>query len=83
MRDARLAIDSNAASVWWVNAKEVGGNCDRQTVIDDGVSKRITLNAGPSIVRVGVNQQRWYYRILCPVPRSERQTVERVHSERG
>jgi hypothetical protein len=54
MRDARLAIDSNAASVWWVNAKEVAGNCDRQKVIDDGVSKRITLNAGPSIVRVGV-----------------------------
>ena len=48
MRDVRLAIGSNAASVWWVNGKEVIGIYgDRQTVIDDGVSKRLTLNKGP------------------------------------
>lgn len=52
MRDVRLAIGSNAASVWWVNGKEVIGIYgDRQTVIDDGVSKRLTLNKGPNIVR--------------------------------
>ena len=42
MRDVRLAIGSNAASVWWVNGQEVIGIYDdRQTVIDDGVSKRL------------------------------------------
>ena len=43
----RLAIGSNAASVWWVNGKEATALYnDRQTVIDDGVSKRLTLNKG-------------------------------------
>jgi hypothetical protein len=52
MRGARLAIGSNAASVWWVNGEEVIGIYnDRQTVIDDGVSKRLTLRKGPNVVR--------------------------------
>ncbi len=52
MRGVRLAIGSNAASVWWVNGQEVIGIYgDRQTVIDDGVSKRLTLQKGPNIVR--------------------------------
>lgn len=55
MRDVRLAIGSNAASVWWVNGKEVIGIYgDRQTVIDDGVSKRLTLNKGQNIVRAAI-----------------------------
>ena len=55
LRDVRLAIGSNAASVWWVNGKEVIGIYgDRQTVIDDGVSKRLTLNKGPNIIRAVV-----------------------------
>ncbi len=55
MRDVRLSIGSNAASVWWVNGKEVIGIYgDRQTVIDDGVSKRIALNKGPNIVRAAI-----------------------------
>jgi hypothetical protein len=55
MRDVRLAIGSNAASVWWVNGREVIGIYgDRQTVIDDGVSKRLTLKKGPNIVRCAV-----------------------------
>ncbi len=55
MRDVRLAIGSNAASVWWVNGKEVIGIYgDRQAVIDDGVSKRLTLNAGPNVVRAAI-----------------------------
>ena len=50
--DVRLAIGSNAASVWWVNGEEVIGIYnDRQTVVDDGVSKRITLREGPNIIR--------------------------------
>lgn len=55
MRDVRLAIGSNAASVWWVNGAEVISIYgDRQTVIDDGVSRRLVLKKGPNIVRVAV-----------------------------
>ena len=55
MPGVRLAVGSNAASVWWVNGKEVIGIYgDRQTVIDDGVSKRLTLKKGPNVVRGAV-----------------------------
>ncbi len=55
MPGVRLAIGSNAASVWWVNGQEVIGIYgDRQTVIDDGVSKRLTLKKGQNIVRCAV-----------------------------
>lgn len=53
--NVRLAIGSNAASIWWVNGKEVIGIYgDRQTVIDDGVSKRLTLQKGPNVVRAAI-----------------------------
>lgn len=55
MRDVRLSIGSNAASVWWVNGKEVIGIYgDRQTVIDDGVSRRLTLKEGQNIIRAAI-----------------------------
>jgi hypothetical protein len=55
MHDVRLAIGSNAASVWWVNGKEVIGIYgDRQTVIDDGVSKRLTLHKGANVARAAI-----------------------------
>ena len=55
MAGVRLAIGSNAASVWWVNGQEVIGIYgDRQTVIDDGVSKRVTLKKGANIVRCAI-----------------------------
>jgi len=55
MHDMRLAIGSNAASVWWVNGKEVIGIYnDRQTVIDDGVSRRLTLKKGQNIIRCAI-----------------------------
>jgi hypothetical protein len=55
MTGVRLAIGSNAASVWWVNGEEVIGLYnDRQSVIDDGVSKRLTLKRGPNVVRAAV-----------------------------
>jgi len=55
VKDARLAVGSNAASVWWVNGKEVVALYgDRQTVIDDGVSRRLTLSKGPNVVRGAV-----------------------------
>jgi hypothetical protein len=55
MAGVRLAIGSNAASVWWVNGQEVIGIYgDRQTVIDDGVSRRLTLKRGPNIIRAAI-----------------------------
>jgi hypothetical protein len=55
VRGVRLAIGSNAASVWWVNGREVIGLYgDRQSVIDDGVSKRLTLEKGTNIVRAAI-----------------------------
>jgi hypothetical protein len=55
LQNVRLSIGSNAASVWWVNGVEVVGIYgDRQTVIDDGVSKRLTLKKGRNIVRCAV-----------------------------
>jgi hypothetical protein len=55
MHDMRLAIGSNAASVWWVNGQEVIGIYgDRQTVIDDGVSKRLVLKKGPNVIRAAI-----------------------------
>jgi hypothetical protein len=55
LHDVRLAIGSNAASVWWLNGQEVIGIYgDRQTVIDDGVSRRLTLKKGPNILRCAV-----------------------------
>jgi hypothetical protein len=53
--NVRLAIGSNAASVWWLNGQEVIGLYnDRQAVIDDGVSKRVTLKQGPNVVRAAI-----------------------------
>jgi hypothetical protein len=55
MRNVRLAIGSNAASIWWLNGQEVTSIFgDRQTVIDDGVSKRLTLKKGQNILRTAV-----------------------------
>lgn len=53
--NVRLAICSNAASVWWLNEEEVIGIYnDRQAVIDDGVSKRLALRKGPNVIRSAV-----------------------------
>ena len=55
MRNVRLAIGSNAASVWWVNGIEATALYnDRQTVIDDGVSKRLTLKQGANVIRAAI-----------------------------
>jgi hypothetical protein len=55
MPNVRLAIGSNAASIWWLNGEEVIGLYgDRQAVIDDGVSKRVTLRKGLNTIRVAV-----------------------------
>ena len=55
MNGVRLAIGSNAASVWWVNGTEATSLYnDRQAVIDDGVSKRLTLKRGANVIRAAI-----------------------------
>jgi hypothetical protein len=55
MSGVRLAIGSNAASVWWLNDQEVISIYnERQAVIDDGVSKRLTLKKGPNVIRAAI-----------------------------
>jgi hypothetical protein len=55
MKDVRLAIGSNAASRWWLNgALVIALNDDRQSVIDDGVSKRLTLREGRNVIRAAI-----------------------------
>lgn len=55
MPGVRLAIGSNAASRWWLNGELVIAlNDDRQSVIDDGVSRRITLRKGRNVIRAAI-----------------------------
>ena len=55
MQNVRLAIGSNAASRWWLNGEPVIAlNDDRQAVIDDGVSPRVTLRQGRNIIRAAI-----------------------------
>lgn len=55
MSGVRLAIGSNAASVWWVNGEEaISLYNDRQAVIDDGVSKRLMLKRGRNVIRAAI-----------------------------
>jgi len=55
MPGVRLAIGSNAASRWWLNGEPVIAlNDDRQSVIDDGVSRRLTLHKGRNVIRAAI-----------------------------
>jgi len=55
MKNVRLAVGSNASSMWWLNDKEaVNLFGDRRMVMDDCVSKRITLNKGRNVIRGAV-----------------------------
>jgi hypothetical protein len=55
MPNVRLAIGSNAASRWWLGDEPVVAlNDDRQTVIDDGVSNRVTLHKGRNVIRAAI-----------------------------
>lgn len=48
----RLAVGSNSASQWWLNGEDVlllSG--DRRMVVDDCVSRKITLKAGKNVLR--------------------------------
>ena len=55
IKNVRMAVGSNSASMWWLNGKEaVILSGDRRMVMDDCVSKRITLNKGKNIIRGAV-----------------------------
>jgi len=52
IKNVRMAVGSNAASMWWLNGKEtVLLSGDRRMVMDDCVSARLTLNKGRNIIR--------------------------------
>ncbi len=55
MKNVRMAVGSNSASMWWLNSKEaVLLSGDRRMVMDDCVSPRLTLNKGKNIIRGAV-----------------------------
>lgn len=52
MKNVRMAVGSNSASMWWLNGKEaVLLSGDRRMVMDDVVSNQLTLNKGRNIIR--------------------------------
>jgi hypothetical protein len=55
MKNVRMAVGSNSASMWWLNGKEAAIlSGDRRMVMDDCVSTRLTLNKGKNIIRGAV-----------------------------
>jgi len=55
MKNVRIAVGSNSASMWWLNGKEaVILSGDRRMVMDDCLSPRLTLNKGKNIIRGAV-----------------------------
>jgi len=55
VKNVRLAAGSNASSMWWVNGEEaVSLFDDRRLVMDDAVSRRLTLKQGKNVIRGAV-----------------------------
>lgn len=55
LHDVRLAIGSNSASLWWLNGKEAAGLFgDRRMVMDDVLSRPVTLRKGRNVLRGAV-----------------------------
>jgi len=55
MKNVRLAVGSNSASMWWLDGQEaVILSGDRRMVMDDCVSKRLTLHQGRNVIRGAV-----------------------------
>jgi hypothetical protein len=55
LKNVRMAVGSNSASMWWLNGKEaVLLSGDRRMVMDDCVSTRLTLNKGRNVIRGAV-----------------------------
>jgi hypothetical protein len=59
VKDVRLAIGTNDASWWWFNGQEVASVFnDVLSVPDQRVSKKLTLNKGPNVIRALVHNTR-------------------------
>ncbi|MBN2163401.1 MAG: hypothetical protein JXR25_17280 [Pontiellaceae bacterium] len=55
MKNVRLAVGSNSASMWWLNGEEaVALFGDKRMVMDEGVSRRLTLKKGMNVIRGAV-----------------------------
>ncbi len=55
IENVRMAVGSNSASMWWLNGEEaVTLFGDRRMVMDDCVSKRLTLKKGLNVIRGAV-----------------------------
>ena len=55
IKNVRMAIGSNSASMWWLNGNEAAIlSGDRRMVMDDVVSTRLTLKPGKNIIRGAV-----------------------------
>jgi hypothetical protein len=55
MKNIRLAVGSNSASMWWINGHAaVILSGDRRMVMDDCISKRLTLHQGRNVIRGAV-----------------------------
>jgi len=55
IKNVRVAVGSNSASMWWLNGNEtVILSGDRRMVMDDCVSNRLTLNKGRNVIRGAV-----------------------------
>lgn len=55
MKDIRMSVGSNSASMWWLNGEEaVILSGDRRMVKDDCLSQRLTLKKGKNIIRGAV-----------------------------
>lgn len=53
--DVRMSVGSNSASMWWLNGEEaVLLSGDRRMVMDDCLSRRLTLKKGRNIIRGAV-----------------------------
>jgi len=55
IKNVRMAAGSNSTSVWWLNGEEaVDLFTDRRMLMDDCVSKRLTLHQGRNVIRGAV-----------------------------
>ncbi|MBN1781658.1 acetylxylan esterase [bacterium] len=55
MKNVRMAVGSNSASMWWLNGEEaVLLTGDRRMVMDDFVSGRLMLKKGQNVIRGAV-----------------------------
>ncbi len=55
MKNVRLAVGSNSASMWWLNGENAANLFgDRRMVMDDVMSKHLTLKKGRNVLRGAV-----------------------------